>query len=137
MHELSIAHSMASIAIEHAREAGASRVTAITLQIGQLSCVHEDALRFGYEMVTEGTLLQGSQLVIEHMPIVIHCLQCNRDVALPSIQSFRCPVCGTPSGDVRQGRELDIVSIAFEVEEPRPSTSMNPDIHSVDTVASS
>jgi Zn finger protein HypA/HybF involved in hydrogenase expression len=37
---------------------------------------------------------------------------------LESLQSFRCPHCGEPATDLRQGRELEIESIEIdEVEE--------------------
>lgn len=37
------------------------------------------------------------------------------EVELPGIQRFRCPHCDTPSGDIRQGRELEIESIEIDV----------------------
>lgn len=38
-----------------------------------------------------------------------------RQRRLPSIQSFHCPGCGTPTPDVVQGRELELT--ALEVSE--------------------
>jgi len=37
-------------------------------------------------------------------------------VTLDGVQSFRCPLCGEPSMDLRQGREMDIDSIEIEDE---------------------
>ncbi len=111
MHELSIANSLVENAAEHAAQAGAARVTAITLRIGALSCVHESALRFSFELVTKDTLLEGADLKIVEVPVAIFCEECQREVTLPGIQRFRCPVCDTPGADIRQGRELDLESI--------------------------
>jgi hydrogenase nickel incorporation protein HypA/HybF len=116
MHELSIASRIVDLAGEHCREAGAVRAVAITLRIGQLSCVHEDALRFSFGLVSEGTPLAGAELRVVHVPVRIWCGACQREVELPGIQKFACPRCGTPSGDVRSGRELDLEAIELAEE---------------------
>jgi hydrogenase nickel incorporation protein HypA/HybF len=59
----------------------------------------------------QGTMLDGSRLVIQEVPIVIFCTSCSAERELPGVQRFRCPVCDTPSGDIRRGRELEVASI--------------------------
>jgi hydrogenase nickel incorporation protein HypA/HybF len=73
--------------------------------------VHEDALRFSFSLVREGTPLADAELRIVTVPVAIWCAACGREVTLPGIQKFACPECGTPSGDIRAGRELDLESI--------------------------
>ncbi len=113
MHELSIANSIVEIASEHATAAGAACINSITLRIGALSCIHKSALEFSFELVTKETILEGAVLEIIEVPVRIYCDPCGREVQLPGIQSFRCPICATPSAAIRQGRELDIDSIQF------------------------
>ena len=114
MHELSIAYSLIETAECAARDADAQRVTLVRLRLGVLSGVVEDALRFGFEVATQNTLLDGARLEIERLPVMVHCSQCNQIVELPSIQRFRCPICDTPAGRVVQGRELELSSIEIE-----------------------
>lgn len=131
MHELSIATNIVEIAREHVRRQGGGRVTVVTLRIGRLSCVHEDALRHGFDLATEGTELAGAALVVIEVPVRIWCPACEAEVELPGIQRFACPACGHLSGDVRTGRELDIESIQImaarsaadspEPRQPEPS----------------
>jgi Zn finger protein HypA/HybF involved in hydrogenase expression len=45
----------------------------------------------------------------------MHCDACREDVELEGVQSFRCPRCGEPCSEMRQGRELEIES--FEIDE--------------------
>jgi len=116
MHELSIASNVVELASSHCRTAGGTRVAVVTLRIGRLSCVHEDALRYGFDLVREGTPLAGAELRIHHVAVAIWCAACDREVELPGIQRFACPVCGTPSGDIRAGRELDLESIELADE---------------------
>lgn len=117
MHELSIAHSLVDVVSETAKQNGASRIRAVNLRLGALAGVVRGALEFCYEIATAGTALEGSTLNIRELPIVIHCGTCGKDVELPDLAAFRCPDCGTPSGDIRQGRELEVESIELDVDE--------------------
>jgi hydrogenase nickel incorporation protein HypA/HybF len=116
MHELSIANSIAEIVGEQARLLRGGRITGVTLRIGRLSCVHEDALRYSFDLVTEGTPLAGASLAVIEVPIRIWCPACEAEVELPGIQRFACPACGHLSGDIRAGRELDIESIQIAAD---------------------
>ena len=111
MHELSIANSIVEIATEYATSNRAIKVRSITVRLGALSCVHKSALQFSFELITKETLLQSAELKFIEVPVSVFCQPCNREVELPGIQQFRCPLCDTPSGDVRRGKELDIESI--------------------------
>jgi hydrogenase nickel incorporation protein HypA/HybF len=116
MHELSIVQSVVTSVTEWLEGQPPRRINVVTLRIGALSGVVEDALQFGYDIATQETPLSGSKLVIHRQPVVIFCPKCLELVELSGVQSFRCPRCNTPSGDVRKGRELEIESL--EIEEP-------------------
>ncbi len=115
MHELSIAYSVVEIASQSAREAGATRVNSVHVRLGALSGVVREALEFSYEIACAGTLLEGSTLVVRELPVKVYCAVCQMEVELSSIQLFCCSQCGTPSGDLRQGRELDVESIEVDL----------------------
>jgi len=115
MHELSIALSMIEMANEEAARRGGAKVNALHVKLGPLSGVVKDALLFSYEVASNGTILEGSQLVIEDVPVVIYCSECQAEQRLESIQRFCCPRCGTLSSEVVRGRELEFV--AMEIEE--------------------
>jgi hydrogenase nickel incorporation protein HypA/HybF len=125
VHELSIAHELVESADAAARQAGATKVTTVHLRLGKLSGVVSDALQFGYDITTKGTLLEGSQLIIEELPVVIYCHVCRREVELPGIQNFNCPECGTPSRHIRQGKEMEIRSMEVEMD-AAPEPLVNP-----------
>lgn len=114
MHELSIATSLVSAADRAARDANATRVTVLHLRLGDLSGVVRGALDFAYEVAVEGTLLEGSVLEVEAVPVMVHCPTCNAERELPTITRFRCPICDTPTGDVRAGREIEISHLEVE-----------------------
>jgi hydrogenase nickel incorporation protein HypA/HybF len=91
-----------------------ARVVEVRLRVGALASVVEESLQFCYGIATEGTALEGSRLVVNTLPVVMHCVPCNGDVELEGVQSFRCPRCGEPCSDLRQGRELEIEAIEID-----------------------
>ena len=115
MHELSIALSLVEAACEKAAELGDVRVEALHLRLGPLSGVVRDALLFSFDLATAGTAIEGARLEIEDVPVIVFCPGCGEERPLPSIQSFRCPVCGTLAPEVIQGRDLELA--ALEVTE--------------------
>jgi hydrogenase nickel incorporation protein HypA/HybF len=117
MHELSIAHSLVETAVEAAERAGARRVTRVLLRLGALSGVVRNALEFGYEITTQGTLLEGSELVIEELPVIVDCDACHTQTTLHDMQGFACPACGAPGPRMIQGRELELQSIEIDVDD--------------------
>ena len=114
MHELSIALSIVELAEQEARARGGVHVNAVHLKLGLLSGVVKEALHFSYRISCEGTLLEGSELLIEETPAVIYCNECVAERPLTSIQSFFCPVCGTSTAKVLRGQELELVAMEIE-----------------------
>jgi hydrogenase nickel incorporation protein HypA/HybF len=114
MHELSIAASIVEAVTESAAAYPGARVLQVRLRVGALASVIEDSLQFCWEITVEGTPLHGSQLIVHIVPVTAHCSACGKDGELASLQSFRCPHCGEPVTDLRQGRELEIESIEID-----------------------
>jgi hydrogenase nickel incorporation protein HypA/HybF len=122
MHELSIVSSVVESVTEYLAASPdtykGARVLDVRLRVGALASVVVDSLEFCWGIAIEGTPLEGSRLVVNVLPVVMHCEPCGQDVELEGVQSFRCPRCGEPCHEMRQGRELEIESIEIdEVEE--------------------
>jgi hydrogenase nickel incorporation protein HypA/HybF len=115
MHELSIAMSIVEMAGEEAERHGAAQVQAVHLRLGKLSGVVKEALLSSYQMACECTALEGSQLLIEEVPVEVFCPKCDAPRLVQSIQWFCCPECGTPTPTVLHGKELEVV--ALEIRE--------------------
>ncbi len=113
VHELSIMQSALTLALDETRKAGAQRVHALRLRIGVLSGVVPDALQFAFEALAPGTPAEGAQLGIEPVPARFWCTVCQREFTAENLFSD-CPVCQTPSGELRAGREMEIASLEVE-----------------------
>jgi hydrogenase nickel incorporation protein HypA/HybF len=117
MHELSIAHNLVEIASDAALREGAKSVSKVYLRLGVMSGVVKHALLFTYDIATKDTPLEGSELIIEDVPLVVHCASCDANQELHNIQLFQCPTCGTPTADIRQGREIEITTLELHYDE--------------------
>lgn len=113
MHELSIARSLVNVTSETAVNAGIQLVKTVHLKLGELSGVVSDALLFSYDIATQGTVLEGSQLKIETIPVAVDCPNCGV-VELPSVQRFRCPHCDTATAVIVRGKELEISHLEYD-----------------------
>ena len=114
MHELSIVSSVVDTVTESLAAYPGARVKEVRLRVGALASVVRESLEFCYGIASEGTPLEGSRLVVNVLPVVVHCERCAQDAELDGVQSFRCPRCGELCGQIRQGRELEIDSIEID-----------------------
>lgn len=116
MHELSIALSIIEGVEEEIARRQLGRVTSVHLKLGPLSGVVKDALLFSYELACKDTVLEGSRLEIEEIPIVLYCPECSQERPAVSAQRVCCAVCTTPSMDIRRGAELEIFALELSDE---------------------
>lgn len=110
MHELSITQSILNIVNEHAQRAGAAKVTAIHLIVGELTGFVDDSLHFYFEMLSPGTLAEGAKLDIRRVPATVQCRACGFEFHLEGYQ-WICPRCQAVGGSVLRGREFQVDSI--------------------------
>jgi hydrogenase nickel incorporation protein HypA/HybF len=120
MHELSIALNLVEIAEAAAREADARYVEAVHLQLGVFSGVGRDALLLAYEIATEDSPLKGSRLIIEELPLRLYCPSCGAEREIENLLLLECPDCGTPCGEITQGKEIKLSFLEIS-NEPPPS----------------
>jgi hydrogenase nickel incorporation protein HypA/HybF len=114
MHELSIAMSIVEMAEEESERRGNVQVLSVRLRLGRLSGVVKEALLSSYEMACENTALEGSQLVIEEIPVEVFCPKCQAARRIHSIQWFCCPKCFTPTTEIVHGKELEVVGLEIK-----------------------
>lgn len=113
MHEMSIAQNIVELVTEKARAEDAAKVTRIDLAVGSLSGVMIDALKFGFEVVTKGTIAEGTELQIDEIPARAICRDCDLPFDADSYIT-RCPKCNGYVVDMLQGQELKLTSIIIE-----------------------
>lgn len=113
MHELSVAQDLMTLILDAAKQNNARRVTTVTLEIGALSGIEPDALELAYEVVSRGTLAEGSAMQIEHKPLTVRCPACQWEGEADKIYPV-CGGCGQLSVEVTGGREMRLTSIDID-----------------------
>ena len=113
MHELSIAQSILSIAENAAPKNNGAVVTSIGLQIGELSGIEIDSLKFALSVIKEHTVLERADLDIEVVKGEAQCTEC-KTVFPMSYFGSSCPKCGSYFVRVLKGREMKVLNIVVD-----------------------
>ncbi len=87
------------------------QVETVRLGVGLLSGVNSESLEFCFPEVTRQTILQGSQLILEILPIEAFCNHCRAISNLPDPSQLLCPVCRSNDLVIRKGKDFLILDI--------------------------
>jgi hydrogenase nickel incorporation protein HypA/HybF len=119
MHELSVMSQVVESVTSELKVKAISRVESVRLEVGELTMLGKDQLKFAWGILTEDSPLKGARLIVVKKPAVIECPKCGfrggakHPTGLGShlmTPYICCPKCG---GDVRivGGRECIIRSL--------------------------
>jgi hydrogenase nickel incorporation protein HypA/HybF len=112
VHELSLTQAVVDAVVERL---GDTPVARVTLEIGRLSGVVVDSVRFCFEVVAQGTPVEGAQLVVLEPRGQARCRDCGREFAVDD-PILLCPGCDGANVAVRSGDELSIRSVEVRRE---------------------
>ena len=119
MHEFSMTTQIVENVLREGEKHNAKKVTEVHLVIGKLTFLGAEQVRFSYNILVEGTIMESSKLYIEEKNGVVKCSSCGYEgdfmyednpihhVPTPTL---RCPKCGGVVNIVG-GRECTIKSI--------------------------
>lgn len=105
MHELSITQNVVATVEERID----GRVTGVRVEIGPLSGILPDAVRFCFDVVCEGTRLDGAWLEIVEPSALARCRRCGTEFQ-PKDLIVLCD-CGSAEVTVLAGQELRITGV--------------------------
>lgn len=112
MHEYSIVQSLVERVEAEMRARGASSVSRVELDIGELAGVEVPLLETAFATFRERTALAGAELAVHQVPAAWRCTWCARSIERGA--PLRCPVCGTPAR-LASGDEILLRRIEMEV----------------------
>lgn len=122
MHELSMADAIVKTAIDVAEKNNAQEISEVTIEIGKLTLLNPEQLKFMIGVLSENTLLEGAEIIIEEVPIEIKCKSC--DFVGPAgddldhfVPIVKCPECEEQDLKITKGRECNVKSIKIEKED--------------------
>lgn len=110
MHEMALAESLMAIVRDIAAVHGATRVTAVELELGALAHVDAHAIRQCFDVVKHESIAADARLDIRAIPGFAWCMPCGAQVALAR-RGEACPRCGSYQLEVAQGSEMRVAHI--------------------------
>ncbi len=110
MHELQVTESILNIVLKHAEPANVKKIKKIYLNIGELSDLEDEWVQHYFDYLSKDTLAEGAKLVIERIPIVLKCNDCNHTFQIKKheIKEIQCPKCNNQKCSLESGREYYI-----------------------------
>ena len=111
MHELSIAMNIIDIASEQAKINNFATIDEVEIEIGTLSGVEIEALKFAMEIATKNTILENAIIKIIKIISKAHCLNCSNEFETDNLFA-QCPECNQLNFQIIQGLELVVKSIS-------------------------
>jgi hydrogenase nickel incorporation protein HypA/HybF len=113
MHEVALAQGIVELVQDQSRKDGGFRsVRVVHVIIGALSAVMPEALVFGFEVASRGTVAHGARLEVHDVPGEAYCVDCekrfetrSRVTTCPTCQGAKCMVTG---GDAMRVSELEV-----------------------------
>jgi hydrogenase nickel incorporation protein HypA/HybF len=106
VHELAITQSMVDAIVDRL---GNARVTAVHVRIGKVSGVVPDAVRFCFDLVAEGTPVEGARLQIDEPEGRARCRSCTAEFGVADLLLI-C-ACGSADVELLSGQELSISAV--------------------------
>jgi hydrogenase nickel incorporation protein HypA/HybF len=114
MHELSIVEAIVDQVEKEVQRSGhAGRVARLDLIIGRLSGVCVDSIRFAFELLAPGTILERTEVRIEEPRAECVCRSCGRRTEIEELV-VDCPECGSADISIEGGRDLLLQTIDLE-----------------------
>ena len=115
MHEYPITQEILRIAEETGKQNKASRITKISLVVGELSGFIGDSITLYFDILSKGTLAEGAEISIRTIKPQLQCTQCGKFFERKR-HHFECPDCGSPGKPTDIGKEFYVENIEIEAE---------------------
>ena len=139
MHEWAIAEGIVSTVVSFSLKEGAKKVTKVVISVGELSQLNLEILRDAIKELSEGTIMEGAEIVFQVEEAMFKCSSCGFSWSFSSVKKnllrmfcgedveecdnpvhyvpdlvnvfLRCPKCGSPDFEISSGRGVKIVSV--------------------------
>lgn len=125
MHEFSVMGQIVNAVLHEAKKHNVKSVDEVHLEIGELTFLGHEQMKFAYQVLTEKNILKNSKIIINEKKAKIKCSQCNYNGKLTydydpsfhfSLPRFTCPKCNSLV-EIVEGKECIISRIVVNEED--------------------
>jgi hydrogenase nickel incorporation protein HypA/HybF len=123
MHELSMAEAIVNTVVDAANKNDAVEVLEVTIEIGNLTMLNPEQLKFLLDILIEDTIMKNAEIVIEEIHITIECKTCdykgtaNTEGSDHYLTVVTCPECNERNLEIVTGRECNVKNIRIEKDD--------------------
>jgi hydrogenase nickel incorporation protein HypA/HybF len=128
MHEWALAEGIVKTADKFAEDQGIDEITEVKIMVGELQAIEHEIIEFALDQLRTHRM-KDAKFVIEAVPASFKCRKCFREWKLESEKLdettgeaihfvpemahvyLKCPQCGSPDFDVKEGRGVWLASI--------------------------
>lgn len=141
MHEFAMAQGIINAVLETAEENNAIEVTEIVIEIGRLAMLNPEQVKFMLSVLTEDTLAENANIVIEDIAVEIKCYNCayegeaNVDDSDHYAPMILCPKCESHRVNIINGKDVTVRNISIEQEDNDSSKKDEDSINKEDSGA--
>ncbi len=124
MHEYVFAEGILDTAVAFAEKNYAKKILKIIIEVGELTFLNTEQLRFALEIISKNTIAEGCEIIIEKKTGKIRCNSCGYEGSIDvreevhhlgmPLQVFSCPKCKSNNTEIIEGKECNIKSIEIE-----------------------
>ena len=133
MHEFTMTSWIVEALFDLVRKEDAKQVLEVHLRIGKLRALSTDQVRFCYGVLSKGTVLEGSELIIEESAGKIRCGNCGYqgefnpegDAYHFGLPPLICPMCSS-SLLIEGGDECVITRVRMQLPSTPPESTALP-----------
>ena len=111
VHELGL---LTSVVEKIAEVAPDRRVTKVSMRVGDRAGVVYESLIAAWPVACSGTNCADAEFEVELVTSTVYCPTCDAEREIDEFYALTCPACGTPTADLRHGREFEISSVEVE-----------------------
>ena len=124
MHEFSVTSQIVEAILKEAEKHNANKVVEVHLDVGKLTFLGLEQVRFSYEVLVKGTIMEGSELHIKERNGIVKCRSCGYEgdfkyeddpfYHIPT-PTLHCPECGE-TVEIVGGRECTIRDVKLLID---------------------
>jgi hydrogenase nickel incorporation protein HypA/HybF len=114
---------MVKTVLDVAEKNEATEVLEVTIEVGKLTMLNPEQLRFLLDVLVEDTLMAGAEINIVELSVELKCNLCDytglaeMDNSDHYLAIVNCPECGERNVEITAGRECNVKNIKIEKED--------------------
>jgi len=112
MHEAFAAESIVETILAQVQKKS-GKVIRVVISCGQINALNDEAMKFAFEMASDGTICKGAKLKIKHIPLKAVCKKCHKKFNF-DLYEPQCPKCGKSDFSLGDDASLLLEEIEFE-----------------------